>query len=164
LLQYNKFYSLHASDASGKALSYIVTNSSQRGAMARPSSLSAPASELVLGLLRKSGGPLTAYELLGKLKTSGVKSAPIVYRALEVLVKDGTAHKIKELGSYVACDGTHSHQHALSVLTVCGDCHEVKELHNHSVIHQLESLRNAGVRLQENAVIELPIICNSCAA
>ena len=132
--------------------------------MARPSSLSAPASELVLKLLRKASGPLTAYELLEKLKKSGVKSAPIVYRALDVLVKDGTAHKIKELGAYVACDCTHNHRHALSVLTVCGDCHKVEELHNHSVIHQLESLRNAGVRLQEHAVIELPILCNSCAA
>jgi Fur family transcriptional regulator, zinc uptake regulator len=132
--------------------------------MARPSSLSAPASELVLKLLRKASGPLTAYELLEKLKKAGVNSAPIVYRALEVLIKSGTAHKIKELGAYVACDCTHSHQHALSVLTVCGDCHKVAELHNHSVIHQLENLRNAGVRLQENAVIELPITCSACAA
>lgn len=132
--------------------------------MARPSSLSAPASELVLRLLRKSSGPMTAYELLEKLKKSGVNSAPIVYRALEVLVKDGTAHKIKELGAYVACDCTQNHHHALSVLTVCGDCHEVEELHNHNVIHHLENLRKAGVRLQEHAVIELPIICNTCAA
>ena len=131
--------------------------------MARPSSLSAPASELVLKLLRKARGPLTAYELLEKLKRSGIKSAPIIYRALDVLIKEGSAHKIKELGAYVACDCAHSHDHALSVLTVCGDCHEVEELHNHSVIHQLENLRKAGVRLQKHAVIELPITCNACA-
>ena len=132
--------------------------------MARPSTLSAPASELVLKVLRKASGPLTAYELLEKLKKTGIKSAPIVYRALEVLMKQGAAHKIKELGAYVACDCTHqSHQHALSVLTVCGGCHEVEELHNHSVIHQLENLRKSGIRLQEHAVIELPITCNTCA-
>ena len=131
--------------------------------MARPSSLSAPASELVLKVLRKATGPLTAYELLEKLRKAGINSAPIVYRALEVLIKEGAAHKIKELGAYVACDCTHNHRHALSVLTVCGGCHEVEELHNHSVIHQLENLRNAGVRLQQHAVIELPITCNACA-
>lgn len=131
--------------------------------MARPSSLSAPASELALKVLRKASGPLTAYELLEKLKKAGINSAPIVYRALDVLIKQGAAHKIKELGAYVACDCTHSHQHALSVLTVCSGCHEVEELHNHSVIHQLENLRNSGVRLQEHAVIELPITCNACA-
>ena len=131
--------------------------------MARPSSLSAPASELVLKALRKASGPLTAYELLEKLRKAGINSAPIVYRALDVLMKEGAAHKIKELGAYVACDCTHSHHHALSVLTVCGGCHEVEELHNHAVIHQLEKLRGAGVRLQEHAVIELPILCNTCA-
>jgi Fur family zinc uptake transcriptional regulator len=132
--------------------------------MARPSSLSAPASELVLRVLRKASGPLTAYELLEKLRKAGINSAPIIYRALEVLMKSGAAHKIKELGAFVACDCTHNHQHALSVLTVCGGCHEVEELHNHSVIHQLEKLRGAGIRLQEHAVIELPITCNACAA
>ena len=132
--------------------------------MARPSSLSAPASELVLMVLRKSKEPMTAYALLEKLKSKGINSAPIIYRALEVLVKDGTAHKIKELGAYVACDCLSDHHHALSVLTVCGDCHEVNELHDHAVIHQLEALRKQGVRLQPHAVIELPITCNACAA
>lgn len=132
--------------------------------MARPSSLSAPASELVLALLRKTNAPMTAYSLLEHLKKKGINSAPIIYRALDVLVKDGSAHKIKELGAYVACDCTHNHKHALSVLTVCGDCHEVEELHDHAVIHQLENLRTQGIRLQPHAVIELPITCSSCAA
>lgn len=131
--------------------------------MARPSSLSAPASELVLTLLRKTNAPMTAYALLEQLKKKGINSAPIIYRALDVLLKDGTAHKIKELSAYVACDCTHTHKHALSVLTVCGDCHEVKELHDHAVIHQLENLRTQGIRLQPHAVIELPVTCSNCA-
>lgn len=132
--------------------------------MARPSTLSAPASELVLKALRKSKEPMTAYALLEKLKKHGINSAPIVYRALDALIKDGSAHKIKELGAFVACDCAKDHHHALSVLTVCGDCKEVEELHDHAVIHQLENLRKQGVRLQNHAVIELPITCNACAA
>jgi Fur family zinc uptake transcriptional regulator len=132
--------------------------------MGRPSSLSAPAAELVLKVLRKSEEPMTAYTLLEKLKKSGIKSAPIIYRALESLMKEGAVHKIKELGAYVACDCTKDHHHALSVLTICGDCHKVAELHDHTVIHQLENLRKSGVRLQNHAVIELPITCNACAA
>jgi Fur family zinc uptake transcriptional regulator len=132
--------------------------------MGRPSSLSAPASELVLKLLRKAGEPMTAYTLLEKLKKSGIKSAPIIYRALEALMKEGAVHKIKELGAYVACDCSKNHSHALSVLTVCHDCHKVSELHDHMVIHQLENLRKSGIRLTEHAVIELPITCNACAA
>ena len=132
--------------------------------MARPSTLSAPASELVLKVLRKSKEPMTAYALLEKLKKHGINSAPIVYRALDALMKNGSAHKIKELGAFVACDCSQDHHHALSVLTVCGDCKEVEELHDHAVIHQLENLRKSGVRLQPHAVIELPITCNACAA
>ena len=132
--------------------------------MARPSMLSAPASELVLKVLRKSKEPMTAYALLEKLKKHGINSAPIIYRALDVLMKDGSAHKIKELGAFIACDCSQDHHHALSVLTVCGDCKEVEELHDHAVIHQLEALRKQGVRLQSHAVIELPITCNTCAA
>ncbi|MFZ4542031.1 MAG: Fur family transcriptional regulator [Rickettsiales bacterium] len=132
--------------------------------MGRPSSLSAPAAELVLKVLRKSEEPMTAYTLLEKLKKSGIKSAPIIYRALESLMKEGAVHKIKELGAYVACDCSKDHKHALSVLTVCHDCHKVSELHDHTVIHQLENLRKSGIRLTEHAVIELPITCNACAA
>ena len=132
--------------------------------MGRPSTLSAPAGELVLQVLRKSESPMTAYALLEKLKKSGIKSAPIIYRALESLMKEGVVHKIKELGAYVACDCSKDHIHALSVLTVCRDCHKVAELHDHTVIHQLENLRKQGIRLTEHAVIELPITCERCAA
>ncbi len=132
--------------------------------MARPSSLSAPADQLVLKALRKAKEPMTAYALLEKLKTSGINSAPIVYRALEVLMKRGEAHKIKELGAFVACDCHEDHHHSLSVLTVCRECKTVAELHDNAVIHTLEGLRNQGIRLADHAVIELPIMCGKCAA
>lgn len=130
--------------------------------MARPSSLSAPASELVLRLLHKSDKPLTAYEILDALKPEGINSAPIIYRALDSLQQEGKAHKIKELGAFVACECDKTHHHALSVLTICEDCHKVAELHDHKVIHQLENLRKSGVRIAEDAVIELPIKCDDC--
>lgn len=132
--------------------------------MPRPSSLAVPATELVLKVLRRTKAPMTAYGLLEKLNKHGIKSAPIVYRALDVLVQKGAVHKINELGSFVACNCDQSHVHELSVLTVCGDCKSVEELHDHGVIHQLENLRKKGVRLKEHAVIELPVICNACAA
>lgn len=132
--------------------------------MSRPSSLAVHPREMILKLLRKSSAPQTAYGLLEKLKAKGVKSAPIIYRALAQLEQKGSVHKIKELGAYVACDCSADHHHGLSVLTVCGDCHDVKELHDHAVIHQLEALRKQGVPLKPHAVIELPIICDACAA
>src|SRR5579871_399871 len=122
--------------------------------MARPSTLPEPAENLVLKELRRSRKPLGAYHILEKVKKFGVKNSPVVYRALELLIKRGDVHKIKELNAFVACDCEPDHKHALSVVTVCGDCERVEELHNHSVIHQLEGLRKQGVRLAPHAVNE----------
>ncbi len=132
--------------------------------MARPSTLSAPSQDLVLSVLRRSKTPLTAYGLLARLKKSGIKSPPIVYRALEALARRGAVHKIKAQGAFIACNCAPDHKHALSVLAVCGGCDEVKELHDHGVINHLERLRSRGIRLSEHAVIELPVTCKSCAA
>jgi Fur family zinc uptake transcriptional regulator len=132
--------------------------------MARPSSLSKPAPDLVLGLLKNSKQPLTAYAILSKLKKNGINSAPIIYRALDSLIIKGSIHKIKELGAYVACDCTQSHNHEVSVLTVCNSCKKVEELHDHKIIHQIEGLRAQGVRIASHAIVELPVICDSCSA
>ena len=131
--------------------------------MARTSSLSQPADILVLQTLRAAKEPITAYKLLDMLKPSGIRSAPIIYRALELLINQGSVHKINELGAYVACDCTHDHHHSLSVLAICGTCRDVEELHDHTIIHYMEHLRERGIRLQTHAVIELPVICSQCA-
>ena len=132
--------------------------------MPRPSSLPVHPSDLVLRALKRSRKPLSAYELLEKLQPHGVKGPPIVYRALEGLMQKGSVHKIKELGAFVACNCAKDHHHLISVLTVCGTCRAVSELHDHSIIHQLENLRTLGVPLRNHAVIELPITCSDCAA
>jgi Fur family zinc uptake transcriptional regulator len=135
--------------------------------MGRTSKLLVHPKDMVLAALRKSSVPLTAYNLLQKLEPFGVKSAPIVYRALESLETAGEVHKIKGLGAYVACncneDDTH-HAHHISLLTVCVNCKKVNELHDHAVIHYLDGLRQLHVNLPENAVIELPVICAVCEA
>jgi len=131
--------------------------------MARPSSLPAPAPQLVFEQLHKAAIPMTAYELLEALRSSGIKSAPIIYRALQVLIQESKVHKLKELRAFVVRD-THQKSHqTLSLFTVCSLCKDVDELHDETVIHQLENLKKSGMRLQDNAIIELPIICDMCA-
>lgn len=131
--------------------------------MARPSSLPEPAEKLVLTALRKSKAPLSAYEILEKVKKFGINSSPIVYRALELLTKNGTVHKINELNAFVACACTADHNHDVSVLTVCQGCKKVSELHDHDIIHHMTKLRKLHVNLTKTAVIELPVICIDCA-
>lgn len=127
--------------------------------MARPSALPVHPKDLALTLLRKQKRPMSAYDILEKLRPSGVRAAPVVYRALEALIKEGLVHRIQTLNAYLACNCSSEHDHAISVLTICSQCRAVEELHDHGVIHQLEALRMQGVPIARHAVIELPIQC-----
>ena len=117
----------------------------------------------MLKVLQRNVQPLSAYAILEKVQKFGIKSPPIVYRALQALMESGKVHKINELNSFVACDCNDNHQHLLSVLTICQNCNEVHELHNHAVIDHLVKLKSLKINLVKQAVIELPIICKKCA-
>ncbi len=131
--------------------------------MARPSKHEIPPAEMILKALRRSKTPLSAYQILETIKKFGVKSPPIVYRALSLLQKNGDIHRIEHLNAYVACDCEAAHTHELSVLTVCKACKSVHELHDHAVIHHLEALRKKGVNIPPGAVMEIPVLCKECA-
>lgn len=130
--------------------------------MSRLSKLSASSPELVLRVLQSNVKPLSAYEILEKVKEFGIKSPPIVYRALDTLMKIGKVHKINELNTFIACDCEEDHQHLLSILTICQSCNEVNELHDHIVIDHLAKLKTLNIYLAKKAVIELPIMCQNC--
>ncbi len=130
--------------------------------MSSPSKLSASSPELVLKVLQSNVKPLSAYEILEKVKEFGIKSPPIVYRALDTLMKIGKVHKINELNTFIACDCEEDHQHLLSILTICQSCNEVSELHDHIVIDHLAKLKTLNIYLANKAVIELPIMCQNC--
>ncbi|MEZ5647686.1 MAG: transcriptional repressor [Alphaproteobacteria bacterium] len=132
--------------------------------MGRPSLLPVHPKQLTLRILKKSKKPMSAYDLLERLRSYGVNGAPVVYRALASLIKSGTVHKIHAQNTFIACNCDADHDHDLSVLTICQRCDRVEELHDHKIIHQLEGLRRKGVPLMRDAVIELPVYCQTCAA
>lgn len=132
--------------------------------MPRLSKSSASPQEVILKTLIKNKQPLSAYAILEKVGKFGIKSPPIIYRALDALMTSGKVHKINELNSFIACNCSDDHQHLLSVLTICQTCDKVDELHDHGVIDHLTKLQKFDIGLIKQAVIELPIICTSCAA
>jgi len=81
----------------------------------------------VLALLCASDTPLSAYELLDRMRADIRNPAPpTVYRALDFLLEQGLAHKLESLHAFVGC--THpEHPHAGQFL-ICSDCGEVEEL------------------------------------
>jgi Fur family zinc uptake transcriptional regulator len=74
--------------------------------------------ELVLGALTGSTGPLSAYDILDRLRGDGLRAPLQVYRALEKLVDRGLAHRLESLNAFVACADTHCHRKGLIAFAV----------------------------------------------
>jgi len=75
---------------------------------------------MVFTVLSKSDRPLTAYELLGRLRTKGITAPPTVYRSLERLIKDGLAHRLETLNAFVAC--AKPHHRSAAIFAICRKC------------------------------------------
>ena len=58
---------------------------------------------LVMNLLGKTKGPLSAYAILDQLHDSGFRGPVQVYRALEKLMELGLVHRLETLNAFVAC-------------------------------------------------------------
>jgi Fur family transcriptional regulator, zinc uptake regulator len=130
--------------------------------MVRPSSYPIHPQEHVLRTLKERSKPMSAYDLLDTLKAVGIVAPSVIYRALESLIKQKKIHKIKELSAFIVCNCDEHHTHQLSVLTVCRECKNVNELHNQDIMEQFDILRQKGIFFTDDAVIELPIICELC--
>ncbi|MGE3714242.1 MAG: Fur family transcriptional regulator, partial [Alphaproteobacteria bacterium] len=118
------------------------------------------ARQLVFEVLQAESRPLSAYVILDRLKKQGVRSPPIVYRALEKLLADDSIHRVEQLNAYMACN--QQHEHALSTITVCRDCKKTTELADESITRHLKQLKKMGVNITDHAVIELPVYCSGC--
>ena len=119
-----------------------------------------PHCQKLLAVLHKSEKPLTAYELLEKLRRFGIKAPPTVYRALETLVERGLVHRIETLGAFVACadeDGDHGAQFA-----VCRACGTVTEIHDHKLTESIKLLASKLKFHIEREMLELMGLCERC--
>ena len=121
---------------------------------------------LVLETLESADAPLKAYELLGQLKTQGVKAPMTVYRALERLEGRGLVHKLDGLGAFVVCN--HDEPHALQTFLVCDGCAGVTEVRGAPVeagldAGRIESLAHESGFSVGSARLEIRGRCETCA-
>lgn len=117
----------------------------------------------VLRLLCVSDRPLSAYELLDRLRGIVKNPAPpTVYRALDFLLEQGLAHKLESLHAYVGCSHP-DHPHASQFL-ICNDCGEVAEVEDPSVAKSLKAAGRAIGFRTKRPVVELLGTCAQCAA
>lgn len=78
---------------------------------------------VVTSILGRTDLPLSAYDLVGKLREAGITVGVMsVYRSLDRLRADGVAEKVETLSAFRRCDGPHG---ALMICTDCGRTHSV---------------------------------------
>ena len=117
----------------------------------------------VLQLLCASDKPLSAYELLERMR-GVVKNPgpPTVYRALDFLLDQGLVHKLESLHAYVGCAHP-DHPHASEFL-ICDECGEVAEVEDPSVAQSLKAASEAIGFRTKRPVVELLGTCAQCSA
>ena len=120
-----------------------------------------PTRRRVLEILLEEHRALGAYEILDRLRAEGLGSQPpVAYRALDFLVKNGFAHKIEQLNSFIACchPGT---DHSAAFL-ICRVCASVAEALAEPDRGNLARAAEETGFLVERAVTEAQGICPNC--
>jgi Fur family zinc uptake transcriptional regulator len=115
----------------------------------------------VLELVLASEKPLTAYEILDRLRESIKNPAPpTVYRALDFLLEHGLIHKLESIHAYIGCSHP-DHEH-ISQFLICNDCGDVNEIDNKAIERSLHSAEEAAGFKTSHPVIELLGTCSQC--
>lgn len=129
----------------------------------------------IMGALSEASRPLSAYDLLDRLRPTGVAAPLTVYRALDKLIASGKVHRIESLNAFVACRTGEHHQgeheaadqprRPRSVgFTICDTCGSVDEFVNDKLFAQLHRGLAKGNFEAETTAVEVHGICAACRA
>lgn len=139
------------------------------GVLARAEAVSAaagarltPVRRRTLEILLQSHRALGAYEVLERLAEEGFgNQPPVAYRALDFLVGQGLAHRIRRLNAFAAC--MHPGETHSPVFLICRTCDAVAEAPAETVRHALAEVADAiGFRV-ERMNVEALGLCPACA-
>jgi Fur family zinc uptake transcriptional regulator len=118
--------------------------------------------ELVLGALTQTSGPLSAYDILDRLRGDGLRAPLQVYRALEKLVERGLAHRLESLNAFVACADTHCHRKGLIAFAICAGCGKVDEFADEVIEERLGAWAGQTGFKVERTTMEIRGQCAEC--
>ncbi len=119
---------------------------------------------IVLTLVLEADGPLTAYQLLDRLKEIRKGAVPpTIYRGLDFLIEHGLIHKIERLNAFIPCADMEHNHHDVQFL-ICRNCGTVAEIEDHTVAKALERAAEKQGFHPHNAMVELDGTCAACTA
>ena len=119
--------------------------------------------ELVLDTLNHAPAPLSAYDILDRLRSEGLRAPLQVYRALDKLVERGLAHRLESLNAFVACADEHCHRKGLIAFAICEGCGKVDEFADEVIEERLGGwAQKTGFKV-ERTTMEIRGRCAECA-
>src|SRR3990172_6339658 len=92
-------------------------------AMGRRATKRRPAPEqdrMIVEALRAAGRPVSAYEIIDRLREKASLAPQTVYRSLDRLIASGSAHRLESLNAFVACSPV-THEGG-GGFAICDDC------------------------------------------
>lgn len=129
-----------------------------------------------MGALQDASRPMSAYDLLDKLRPTGVAAPLTVYRALDKLIASGKVHRIELLNAFVACrNGEHHHvgpeddeafhaPHRTTGFAICDRCGTVEEFVEDDLFARLDRAMLKRGFASHASAIEVHGLCASCSA
>ena len=147
-------------DHSGVANAQGILAQAEARARARGLRLT-PVRHRTLEILLQAHGALGAYDVLGQLAAEGYGTQPpVAYRALNFLVENGLAHRIRRLNAFTAC--AHPAQDHRAAFLICTRCDSVTEAPAQAISDALaRAALDAGFQL-DRATIEAVGLCHAC--
>lgn len=141
----------------GETLARAEAEAARRGARLTP------VRHRVLEILLEAHRAMGAYEVLDRLAAEGFgNQPPVAYRALEFLVENGLAHRVRRLNAFAAC--MHPGEAHAPVFLICRDCDAVAEAAAGPVRAALEAVAEEFDFQVERANVEALGLCPACRA
>ncbi|MCR4266113.1 Fur family transcriptional regulator [Nitratireductor sp. ZSWI3] len=118
---------------------------------------------LVMKALSSAEAPLSAYTILDRLRSDGLRAPLQVYRALDKLTEMGLVHRLESLNAFVACAHPHCHEQELIAFAICENCGKVEEFSDDTVKERLEGWARTHRFKAAKTTIEIRGDCGGCA-
>lgn len=121
-----------------------------------------PVRKRALEILLERHGAMGAYDVLERLAADGFgRQPPVAYRALDFLVENGLAHRIRRLNAFAAC--THPGQEHHAAFLICEGCNSVAEIAADPLRAALEAGASAAGFTVNRTSFEATGQCARCA-
>ncbi len=119
--------------------------------------------EIVLAVLMQSAVPLTAYQILERVKPLGLSAPVTIYRALDALQDRGRVRRLESISAYMPIQEANADDTATACL-ICQDCGTVSTLHNASINTWVQNLANQTNFTISHPNLEVLGTCGHCKA